>query len=249
MNNEIQIFSSSEFGRIRTITIDNEPWFVEKDVAEALGYKNTKDALQKHVDEEDKQIFQRSQIVTLENHIPKDVLPVEFVSSDIPNRGLTFINESGVYSLIFGSKLPTAKKFKHWVTSEVLPTLRKTGHYEIQKDGKHYQPTRPLTSDDYIDAARTIAKCHNSRLQIVFDLYRKAGLDISRVQTQKNVQDEANAMELVELLNQHTLTELCNMLDICKTSLYYYRIGKHKPNKERMKKIIKTLRERVGEVK
>lgn len=116
--NEVQLFTNEEFGKIRTIILNGEPWFVGKDVAEALGYSNTKDALKKHVFSEDKSVFQRSQFATLE----------------IPNRGMTFVNEAGLYSLIFGSKLEKAKKFKHWVTSEVLPTLRKTGKYEMNSN-------------------------------------------------------------------------------------------------------------------
>lgn len=112
--NDLQIFNSEEFGQIRTVTIDNEPWFVGYDVADALGYKNQSDALAKHVAEEDKQVLQKSQITTL---------------AFVPNRGFTCINESGLYALIFGSKLESAKRFKHWVTSEVLPSIRKTGHY------------------------------------------------------------------------------------------------------------------------
>lgn len=111
---DIQIFSNPEFGSLTTITIEGAPWFIGKEVAEKLGYVNTKDAIKKHVDTSDKQIFLRSQITTLEN---------------IPNRGLSCINESGLYSLILSSKLPTAKKFKHWVTSEVLPAIRKHGAY------------------------------------------------------------------------------------------------------------------------
>ena len=112
--NDLQIFSNSEFGSIRTITIDGNPWFVGKDITEALGYSNSKDALKQHVDPEDKRLIQRSQNATLE----------------IPNRGLNVINESGLYSLILSSKLPSAKKFKRWVTSEVLPAIRQTGYYE-----------------------------------------------------------------------------------------------------------------------
>lgn len=114
------VFSNDKFGNIRTTVLDNNPWFVGKDVAECLEYKNTKDALARHVDAEDKQLILRSQITTLEN---------------VPNRGLTFINESGLYALIFGSKLNKAKEFKHWVTLEVLPQIRKTGGYiPIEKD-------------------------------------------------------------------------------------------------------------------
>ena len=127
--NDIQIFNNPQFGEVRAVTIDNEPWFVGKDVAERLGYKNTKDALSIHVDEEDKRILQRSEISTFENHIPKSALPFNFVNGDIPNRGLTIINESGLYSLVLSSKLPTAKAFKRWITSEVIPSIRKNGGY------------------------------------------------------------------------------------------------------------------------
>ncbi len=127
--NKIQVFTNEEFGKIRGIEIDGEPWVVGKDVAEALGYKNTKDALATHVDDEDKRVLQRSEIATFENYIPKDVFPVEFINVEIPNRGLTFINESGLYSLVMSSKLPDAKQFKRWITSEVLPTIRKQGAY------------------------------------------------------------------------------------------------------------------------
>lgn len=99
--------------QVRTVVRDGEPWFVGKDVAIVLGYGNTKDALLSHIDEEDRAILQRSENATFE----------------IPNRGLTIINESGLYSLIVSSKLPTAKEFKRWVTSEVLPTIRKHGAY------------------------------------------------------------------------------------------------------------------------
>lgn len=127
--NELKIFENPTFGQVRTVEREGEPWFVGKDVAEALGYSNTKDALTAHVDEEDKSILQRSEIATIENHIPKSALPMNFTSADVPNRGLTIINESGLYSLVLSSKLPTAKAFKRWITSEVIPSIRKTGGY------------------------------------------------------------------------------------------------------------------------
>lgn len=117
--NKLQIFNNEEFGQIRAITIDREPWFIGKDAALALGYSDTKSAIQDHVDAEDRRIIQKGQITTLE----------------IPNRGMTIINESGLYSLIFESKLESAKRFKRWVTSEVLPAIRKTGSYK----GKVYR--------------------------------------------------------------------------------------------------------------
>ena len=126
---ELKIFENPAFGQVRTVEREGEPWFVGKDVAEALGYSNTKDALTAHVDEEDKSILQRSEIATIENHIPKSALPMNFTSADVPNRGLTIINESGLYSLVLSSKLPTAKAFKRWITSEVIPSIRKNGGY------------------------------------------------------------------------------------------------------------------------
>lgn len=112
--NELKIFENAEFGQVRTVTIDNEPWFVGKDVAEALGYSDTNKAVAMHVEEEDKKLNDKS-------------------SSSFGQRGATLINESGLYALIFGSKLESAKRFKHWVTSEVLPAIRKTGSYQKPK--------------------------------------------------------------------------------------------------------------------
>ena len=115
MTSELKVFENPAFGQVRTIEIDNEPWFVGKDVAEALGYKNTKDALGKHVDPEDKRDG-----VAFRDPIGREQKPV-------------VINESGLYSLILSSKLPGAKEFKRWVTSDVIPSIRKTGAYMTQE--------------------------------------------------------------------------------------------------------------------
>lgn len=119
MKNQLQIFENPEFGAIRSIEIDGEPWLVGKDVAAALGYKNPQEAVRTHVDDEDKGV---SEILTPGG---KQNVPI--------------INESGVYALIFGSKLPSAKKFKRWVTSEVLPSIRKTGTYTAPDMSKELQ--------------------------------------------------------------------------------------------------------------
>lgn len=124
-----QMFKSEQFGQVCGVEIGGEPWFIGKDIAAALGYKNTKDAILTKVDEEDRRILQRSEITTFENHIPKSVFPVEFVPANIPPRGVTIISESGVYALIFGSKLPEAKQFKHWITHDVIPAIRKHEMY------------------------------------------------------------------------------------------------------------------------
>lgn len=109
--NDLQIFKNEELGEVRVITVEGEPWFVGKDVAELLGYSNPRDAVGKHVDEEDK-----VDGVAIRDSMGRDQYPV-------------LINESGLYSLVLSSKLPTAKKFKRWITGEVLPSIRKHGAY------------------------------------------------------------------------------------------------------------------------
>ena len=224
--NELQIFDNPEFGKIRGLMLDGDPWFVGKDVVTALGYSNPRDALARHVDSEDKNT-------------------VAFHDGIQGNPNMTIINESGLYSLILSSKLPTAKRFKHWVTSEVLPAIRKTGRYEMEVSAApaRYAPTRPLTTDDYEDAARTIAKCHNSRLPLVIDLYRKAGLDIQEISAEETPQlsDERRKADFVKLLNQYSLKDLCEKLQMPKASVYYYRIGKVFPHDGRYNEIIQIL--------
>lgn len=111
--NELRVFNNPEFGKVRTVEINGEPWLVGKDVAAALGYSNPRKALDDHVDSEDKR---QGDGVTIRDPIGREQHP-------------TVINESGLYSLVLSSKLPGAKKFRRWVTSEVLPSIRKTGHY------------------------------------------------------------------------------------------------------------------------
>lgn len=112
---EIKLFTNKEFGEIRTMNIDEEPWFVGKDVAEALGYSNASKAVSTHVGEEDRIL---------------KVLEADSQNGNVVKTQTALINESGLYALIFGSKLESAKRFKHWVTSEVLPAIRKTGSYQ-----------------------------------------------------------------------------------------------------------------------
>ena len=108
---DIQVFENVDFGKVRIIEMDGEPWFVGKDVAKILGYNNHRDALARHVDNEDKKDG-----VVIHDSIGREQKPM-------------LINESGLYSLILSSKLPKAKEFKHWVTSEVIPSIRKKGKY------------------------------------------------------------------------------------------------------------------------
>jgi prophage antirepressor-like protein len=133
--NKIQIFRSPEFGQVRTLVKNGEPWLVGKDVAEALGYSNTRDALSKHVDGEDKGVAKCDTLGGAQE--------------------MVIVNESGLYSLIMGSKLPNAKKFKHWVTSEVLPSLRKTGTYSMKsKDDVKLMNARSRMANTYLRLAK-----------------------------------------------------------------------------------------------
>ena len=115
MENIIKIFANEEFGRVRTVIKNGEPWFVGKDVAVILGYSDVNKAVAMHVDNEDKKLNDKT-------------------SSSFGQRGATLINESGLYSLILSSKMPRAKEFKRWVTANILPTLRRTGGYVANED-------------------------------------------------------------------------------------------------------------------
>ena len=131
--NDLTVFENPEFGAIRTVELDGEPWLVGKDVAEALGYTNPRKALIDHVDDEDK-------------GVTKCYTPGG-------DQDMTIINESGLYSLVLSSKLPTARKFRRWVTSEVLPSIRKTGGYNLPKD--------------YPSALRALADTEEKRLALL----------------------------------------------------------------------------------
>ena len=122
-----QIFKNKEFGQIRTCMVDGETYFVGKDVASGLGYKNTKNALMRHVDEEDK-------------------LGARFTTSG-QNREMIVINESGLYSLILSSKLDSARRFRRWVTSEVLPAIRKNGRYELEQQNRVLESRNALLEE------------------------------------------------------------------------------------------------------
>lgn len=131
--NQLEIFKNREFGEIRTVTVDGEPWFVAKDITEILQYTNTQKAIRDHVDEEDK-------------------LTERIVLSG-QNREVICINESGLYSLILSSKMPGAKRFKRWVTSEVLPQIRRTGTYQ-----------KPLTPQEMMRVQLGMIDGHEERI-------------------------------------------------------------------------------------
>ncbi len=136
--NDLTTFSNPEFGQVRTVEINGTPWLVGKDVAVALGYKNPGKAIIAHVDEEDKRLVVLPQRADTQNRdVPQETDSQNGNAS--PASKTALINESGLYSLILSSKMPKAKAFKHWVTSEVLPAIHKTGAYESFQAKQHIE--------------------------------------------------------------------------------------------------------------
>ena len=146
MNNTIVQFSNAEFGNIRGLLIDGAPWFIGKDVAEALGYTDTDQALRIHVDSEDKLTRK--------------------INGAGQRRNMSLINESGLYSLILRSNLESAKKFKRWVTAEVLPDIRKTGSYSVQNEPRWFE-TRQNT--------KTSHKPFTAAIKLMIDYLKQFG--------------------------------------------------------------------------
>lgn len=187
--NKLQIFNDEEFGEIRAVTIDGEPWFVGKDVAEILGYSNTRKAIADHVDNEDK-----TDGVTIRDSMGREQFPV-------------LINESGLYALIFSSKLESAKRFKHWVTSEILPSIRTHGIYATDNviDNILNNPDfgiELLTKLKEERAARVEAERKNAILthvnktytmtEIAKELNMKSAVQLNKLLAEKKIQYHVN---------------------------------------------------------
>lgn len=191
MTNELQVFNNPAFGQVRVIEKDGEPWFVGKDVASILGYSNVRDAVYKRVDEDDKLRMQ--------------------IADAGQKREVTFINESGVYSLVFGSKLPEAKAFKRWVTSEVLPAIRKHGGYLTPE-----KVEKALLNPDTIIQLATQLKQERERskaLQIKADklaadntyLIEKRNTTTAAIMVQRRTRRTANDFTITELAEEFEL--------------------------------------------
>lgn len=184
---DIEIFKNKEFGEIRTVIMDDEPWFVGKDVAEALGYERTADAIRQHVEKEDKGVGE--------------------IQTPGGKQNMTLINESGLYALIFGSKLESAKRFKHWLTSEVLPTIHKHGIYATDNviDNILNNPDfgiELLTKLKEERKARVEAERRNAILthvnktytmtEIAKELGLKSAIQLNKILAEKKVQYQVN---------------------------------------------------------
>lgn len=178
--NELTIFNSEEFGQIRTVTIDGEPWFVGKDIATALGYVKPENAIATHVSDEDK-------TSTL----------IQGSGSNYKSKAI-LINESGLYALIFGSKLESAKRFKHWVTSEVLPSIRTNGGYILNQDklsDEELLSKALLVADRVIKSKEEKLKAQEKQLQKQEPLVTFA-LSVSKTDTLISITDYANLLSV-----------------------------------------------------
>lgn len=162
--NEVQVFTNPEFGDVRTLTIDGMPWFVLKDVCEVLGIADHKVAARRLEGDE--------------------VCQTPLIDSIGRKQETTVINESGLYSVILRSDKPKARTFRKWVTSEVLPAIRREGAYVLPlASGDSTAPLRTLTPDDYLAAARLIAGCRPDRLMIVIDTLERGGWDLGNARS------------------------------------------------------------------
>lgn len=181
----ITIFNNEEFGNVRTLTINGEPWFVGKDIAECLGYSRSTKAVSDHVDEED-----------------IDGIPIQDSIGRMQNTPI--INESGVYSLILSSKLESAKKFKKWVTSEVLPSLRKTGTYTVMA-------TQPSATSSII-------------VQPTSDIELPKATNTWYLKNRKRIRELCDLMDIERRTLYHLiLTEIGKTIDIEQSKSIYTR--------------------------
>ena len=214
--NKLQIFKNSDFGEVRTVTINDEPWFVGKDIADALGYGNHRQAISTNVDEDDKAVHQMDTLGGTQN--------------------MLVINESGLYSLILSSKLPNARQFKRWVTSEVIPQIRKTGAYI--PDVSSLSPELQLMNAIVIQMnndARNLAKLTDDmqetkeELQEMRDVIEITPLDNWREDTNKLINKICKATgdykdtrtKVYEALNTRARVDIKRRLDNMRARLVY----------------------------
>lgn len=231
MTGAMQTFNNPLFGDLRMFMIDGAPWFVGLDVAKALGYAKPRNSLQQHVDKD-------------------DALKQGVTDSIGREQTMTIINESGLYSLILSSKLPRAKEFKHWVTSEVLPAIRATGTYSLAPEAEQ----RAVTRDDYIRAASIVGSCKNERMPVVLKLLEAAGLEVPTVVelAPYRIGRDTEGMTANAILKARAngigLRELGYRTGISHVQLDRIVHGKSKPKLDRAELICKVVEEMLSEL-
>lgn len=254
----LQTFKNEEFGEIRTIKLDGVPWFVGKDVAEALGYKTPKKAILDHVDEEDKQSLD-------DIKRGSKTEPLEEENGQELNQPQTIlINESGLYSLIMSSKLPSAKAFKRWVTSEVLPAIRETGAYTLDPRSTDTPstpdsatPVKFMTSSECLSIARLLATCPPDRLAAVAKVLTMGGWDLGGAASSSacsfgllpQIDTGGIADKIAELVNTYHLsyTEIAFRCGVSVWELMNYVSRRAFPGTEKYNRLIIELDRMVEE--
>ena len=214
--NELQVFNF-EGSTVRTLMLDEAPWWVLSDVCKILEIANSRNVTRR-LDDDEK--------------------GVHLVDTPSGFQQMTIVNEYGLYETIFRSDKEVAKRFRRWVTHEVLPAIRKTGAYSITPKA------RALTTDDYMKAAQLAATCRNERLPYVLGFLEQAGFNIPEVTTPPQADDGPIDCTMIQKLMDTagiTQDELSRRTNICKASLSYYRRGIHKPSRERYQIIINAL--------
>ena len=228
--NLVQTFSNENLGTVRTIEIDGIVWFVGKDVAEILGYTNPQKAIRDHVDKEDKTVNK---------------------SFTVNGTMALLINESGLYSLILLSKLPKAKDFKRWITSEVLPALRRSGCYSLVGMPDHEQPdddrpTRETTAHEYLKIAQIVASCKADRLPMVLNILSKGGWEIAKPQElmRNGLADTSDTGARIQAAMDKlhmSYTELASAIGFDRVTIYSWLTGKRYPRPANYIKLINAL--------
>ena len=219
--NELQIFEHQDFGQIRAVEQDGEPWFVAADVCRALEHTNVNMALDR-LDEEEKSKF----------------------GVGLPGGDTWCVNEPGLYSLVLGSRKPEAKAFKRWITHEVLPSIRKTGVYVLPTVKQ-----RGLTTDDYLKAAAIVSGCRNERMPYVLGFLEQAGFSIPKIQNQREELSDELMIVLNEAVTKHGFTarQLGALTGIDFGTISQYRRGRHRPSAERSRYIIHVVKKAIAQ--
>lgn len=223
--NELQIFEHQDFGQIRVLEQDGEPWFVAADVCRALEHTNVTMALDR-LDEDEKSKF----------------------GLGLPGGDTWCVNEPGLYSLVLGSRKPEAKTFKRWITHEVLPSIRQTGTYSLVAVPPIVDQRR-LTTDDYLKAAAIVANCRNERLPYVLGFLEQGGFSVPRLQDQvEELPEQTVTAAINAAIKEHgfTVAQLCNLTGIDKVQMGRYRRGISRPKKERALFLVKVITDAIS---
>ena len=244
MTDGLQVFSCPEFGSVRSVKINGEPWFVASDLCNALCIRNSRDATSKLDDDE-----------------KADVGLTDTSSSGVTqSRTFTIVNEPGMYTLVLGSRKPEAKAFKRWITHTILPALRKDGSYTMRQEEPLMLeeaddlPQRTVTPDDYLTATRILSTCRNERLPYALSCLRHAGIDLQELtanvpqplKPKRTTWEKQRVSRLVRIALQdygYTVRGLARRLNVTPQCIVFYRDGERCPSPRHEFELVELLRQ------